>query len=349
MAVVSNPNSYITRRELSQSLSNYVEKSFVLEYIHTELEDSLDNLNVCTKDEISSTLENYITKTEVQDILKNNNEYYNKQETRSLINSAINSVKNIDLPNKLFNYVLKTDLTDSIYSLTYSKTEIDTMLTDYVKSTSADNELETYINNALLGYAKLDDVKNTIMSSINASSRQLEAKVNTVLNSYVSKESINDALNKIKESTYLLENTLADYYTKDELNNRVNFLIKNYCYTREETRQLIQVSMDFFKNNYLESRLDDFVTKEAYADHIINYYNKDEVDEKLEGENFCNIKYVTYSEYKSLKRRYQIYDNYIYVVSNFGRIMYLYIGSMLLAKRDTEGSFGFPYTFPITF
>ena len=46
MAVVSNPNSYITKRELSQSLSNYVEKSFVLEYIHTELEDSLDNLNV---------------------------------------------------------------------------------------------------------------------------------------------------------------------------------------------------------------------------------------------------------------------------------------------------------------
>lgn len=349
MAVVSNPNSYITRRELSQSLNNYVEKSFVLEYIHTELEDSLDNLNVCTKDEISSTLENYITKTEVQDILRNNNEYYTKQDTRSLINSAINSFKNVDLPNKLFNYVLKTDLTESINSVTYSKSEIDTMLTDYVKSTSGDNELETYINNALVGYAKLDDVKTTIMSSINASSRQLEAKVNTVLNSYVSKESINDALNKIKESTYLLENTLADYYTKDELNARVNFLIKNYCYTREETRQLIQVSMDFFKNNYLESRLDDYLTKDAYADHISNYYSKIEVDEKLSSESLCNIMHLTDDSYDYLKRRKRIKEHCLYVVYKFDRPMFIYIGSLLIAKRDTQGSVGFTYVFPITF
>ena len=51
MAVVSNPNSYITRKELIQTLGNYVEKSYVLDYMHSELEDSLDNLNIYTKND----------------------------------------------------------------------------------------------------------------------------------------------------------------------------------------------------------------------------------------------------------------------------------------------------------
>jgi hypothetical protein len=62
MAVVNNTNSYITRKELTQKLSSYVERSYVLEYIHSELEDSLENLNVYTKNEITSVMATILIK-----------------------------------------------------------------------------------------------------------------------------------------------------------------------------------------------------------------------------------------------------------------------------------------------
>jgi hypothetical protein len=153
----------------------------------------------------------------------------------------------------------------------------------------------------------------------------------------------------MNESINLLENTVAEYYSKSEVNDRITYLLKQYCYTREETRQLVQASFDYFNSNYLENRLDDFLTKEAYADHIENYYNKDAVDEKLASDGFCNIMYLTDSEYDSLSRRKRIKDNYLYIVYKFDRPMFIYVGSLLLAKRATTGSVGFPYTFPLSF
>ena len=250
MAGVTNPNSYITRRELTQTLSGYVEKSFVLEYMHTELEDSLDNLNIYSKSEIDKTLENYITKSDVQNILNNNVEYYTKNDTKSLVNSAINVLKNVDLPAKLAGYVTKSELNDSVFNLFYSKDEIDTKLENNNSNT---NDIEKYIESALVNYSTTTEIKTMLVSSINSSVKILENKVNNILTSYVSKESIADVIKKMNENTNILENKFVNFYSKEETNNRINYVIKNYCYTREETRQLIQVSIDFFKNNIFQN------------------------------------------------------------------------------------------------
>lgn len=347
---IGQTNPYITRRELSTTLSNYIEKSYILEYVNQEIEDSLDNINVYTKTEVDNLLKKYITTIEVDTLLDHNDSYFSKQETRNLINATINAFKNVELPNKLNDYVSKNELNNSINSLYYTKQEINNILQKYVTTEDdSTTSIETYINNALSHYVKQEELNESIYNIVNANSRKFEYSLNSKLSTFALKETLNEQIKKLSDSVSILDSKVDQYYSKDEVDKKIQMYIRNWCYTREDTRSLIQVSIDFFKNNYLESRLDNFVTKETYYDHIENYYDKDEIDEKLEGENFCNIKYVTYSEYKSLKRRYQIYDNYIYVVSNFGRIMYIYIGSMLLAKRDTEGSFGFPYTFPITF
>jgi hypothetical protein len=348
MAVVSNPNSYITRKELIQTLGNYVEKSFVLDYMHSELEDSLDNLNIYTKNEINKTLENYITKSEVQNILNNNVEYYTKDDTRNLINSAINAFKNVDLPSRLGNYITKSEVSETLNNLFYSKSEIDSKLEQCITSNN-NTILETFINNALIGYSTTQDIRSMLVSAINTSAKQLEAKVNTILSSYVSKESINEVIKKLNDSNNLLENTFIDYYNKEQTNDRINYLIKNYCYTREETRQLIQISIDFFKNNYLESKLDDYVTKETYTDNLKNYYTKTQIDDKLDADNLCNIMHLTEASYNLLVKRNQIQENCIYILYKFNRPVSIFIGSLHLAKRNTTGSIGFPYTFPITF
>lgn len=351
MAVVNNTNSYITRKELTQKLSSYVERSYVLEYIHSELEDSLENLNVYTKNEIDSTLSSYITKEEVQSILSHNNEYYTKSDTRALINSAINAFKNSELVVKLGDFVSKRDLNTTLNGLFYTKNEIDDKFAEFAFKTpeNEDVNIDEYINNALIGYATISETRAMINSSINAPIKQLEAKVSSIMNYYATKEALVDIVQKMNESIYLLENTFTDFYSKDEVNDRINFLIKNYCYTREETRQLIQVSIDYFKNNYLPNKLDDYVTKEAHAHHLQNYYTKPQIDEKLASDSFCNIMHLTETSYNLLVKRNQIQENCIYILYKFNRPVSIYIGSLHLAKRNTTGSIGFPYTFPLTF
>ncbi len=349
MAVVTNPNTYITRRELIQSLGNYVEKSYVLDYMHSELEDSLDNLNIYTKDEIDNTLKDYITKNDIQDILNNNVEYYTKADTKALINSSINAFKNIELPNRLGEFVKKQELVGSLNELFYSKSDIDNKLRNFDNASDVSNKIEAYINNVLVGYSSTADVRSLISTALNSSVKQLESKVNTILSSYISKESMSELVQKLNESANVLENTFADYFTKEQTNTRINYLIKNYCYTREETRQLIQLSIDYFRNNYLANKLDDYVTKEAYYEHNKNYYTKTQVDEKLDADNLCNIMHLTEASYNLLVKRNQIQENCIYILYKFNRPVSIYIGSLHLAKRNTTGSIGFPYTFPITF
>ena len=161
MAVVNNTNSYITRKELTQKLSSYVERSYVLEYIHSELEDSLENLNVYTKSEIDSTLSSYITKEEVQSILSHNNEYYTKSDTRALINSAINAFKNSDLVVKLGDFVSKRDLNTTLNGLFYTKNEIDDKLAEFSFKTT-ENEVK---ENLEIGIRAIDSMTSICKSS----------------------------------------------------------------------------------------------------------------------------------------------------------------------------------------
>lgn len=347
---IGQTNPYITRRELSTTLSNYIEKSYILEYVNQEIEDSLDNINVYTKTEVDNLLKKYITTIEVDTLLDHNDSYFSKQETRNLINSTINAFKNVELPNKLNDYVSKNELNTSINSLYYSKQEIDNILQKYV--TTEDNSttsVETYINNALSHYVKQEELNESIYNIVNANSRKIEYSLNSKLSTFALKETLNEQIKKLSESVSILDSKVDQYYSKDEVDKKIQMYIRNWCYTREDTRSLIQVSIDFFKNNYLENRLDDFVTKEAYYDHIENYYNKEEVDEKLADDSFCNIMHLTEGSYNLLKRRNQIKENCIYILYKFDRPVSIYIGTLHLAKRSTNGSIGFPYTFPMSF
>lgn len=347
---IQQSSAYITKRELTSTLSNYVEKSYVLEYVAQEIEDSLEKVNVYTKSEVDKLLEKYITSIEVNNLLGDNDAYFSKAETRSLINASINAFKNVELSNRLNEYVAKNDLISTISDLYYQKEEIDEKLKGFVTvSNTGNTSIEYYIGTALSSYVKKEELDDKIYSIINPNLKRLEYNVNSKLSTFALKETLNEEIKKLSESVSILDNKVDQVYTKEEVDKKIQMYIRNWCYTREDTRSLIQISIDFFKNNYLESRLDDFVTKEAYYNHIENYYDKDVIDEKLASDGFCNIMYLTDSEYNSLSRRKRIKDNYLYIVYKFDRPMFIYVGSLLLAKRATTGSVGFPYTFPLSF
>lgn len=347
---IQQSSAYVTKRELTSTLSNYVEKSYVLEYVAQEIEDSLEKVNVYTKSEVDKLLEKYITSIEVNNLLGDNDAYFSKTETRSLINASINAFKNVELSNRLNEYVAKNDLISTISDLYYQKEEIDEKLKGFVTvSNTGNTSIEYYIGTALSSYVKKEELDDKIYSIINPNLKRLEYNVNSKLSTFALKETLNEEIKKLSESVSILDNKVDQYYSKEEVDKKIQMYIRNWCYTREDTRSLIQISIDFFKNNYLESRLDDFVTKEAYYDHIENYYNKEEVDEKLADDGFCNIMHLTEASYNLLKRRNQIKENCIYILYKFDRPVSIYIGTLHLAKRSTTGSIGFPYTFPMSF
>lgn len=66
-------------------------------------------------------------------------------------------------------------------------------------------------------------------------------------------------------------------------------------------------------------------------------------------DNTGGVEIVTDKEYETLKANGDIVPNFIYLVTKNNRAEKLYIGTILIAKRDETTDTGFAYTFPIIF
>lgn len=66
-------------------------------------------------------------------------------------------------------------------------------------------------------------------------------------------------------------------------------------------------------------------------------------------DNTGGVEIVTDKEYEELKENGAIVPNFIYLVTKNNRAEKLYIGTILIAKRDESADTGFAYTFPIIF
>lgn len=107
---------------------------------------------------------------------------------------------------------------------------------------------------------------------------------------------------------------------------------------------------------YVEKNIDIVFNKSDISVELARYSGASKqmsafIDRFIKGESGDNsVKRITQAEYDLLLETEQLDLNYWYFVTNeYNSLRKIYAGERLIAQSDEEGTFAFPYTFPITF
>lgn len=347
------PGLYITKRDVNNILLDYVKRTDIQGFISSTIDNEVKSLDFYSKSQIDNSLSKYVLKSEINSIITDMTSFYTRSEVDNLITAKINFFKNNELNFKLENYVHKDSLTNYLIQNYYSKNTIEDMLKRFVVADEqgTNPSLNSMIASALEDYMTYDKVYSLINATVTRKVASLSNTLTTALSSYVTKDAYSEELTALRNSIITLAYNLeTKYETTDKVSTRIHRIITNNFYTRSETKILIDKSIEFFRDNWLKFKLENYVLKDDIFDYLSRtYYTKEKVDELVEQDKFCRIKYISNTAFNTLKKKKQVEDNCIYVITKYERAVALYIGTLQFAKRDETQSMGFPYTWPIVF
>jgi uncharacterized membrane protein YheB (UPF0754 family) len=347
------PGLYITKRDVNNILLDYVKRTDIQGFISSTIDNEVKSLDFYSKSQIDNSLSKYVLKSEINSIITDMTSFYTRSEVDNLITAKINFFKNNELNFKLENYVHKDSLTNYLIQNYYSKNTIEDMLKRFVVADEqgTNPSFNSMIASALEDYMTYDKVYSLINATVTRKVASLSNTLTTALSSYVTKDAYSEELTALRNSIITLAYNLeTKYETTDKVSTRIHRIITNNFYTRSETKILIDKSIEFFRDNWLKFKLENYVLKDDIFDYLSRtYYTKEKVDELVEQDKFCRIKYISNTAFNTLKKKKQVEDNCIYVITKYERAVALYIGTLQFAKRDETQSMGFPYTWPIVF
>lgn len=348
------PGLYTTKRDVNNMLIEYVKKDTLQEFISTNIDSKVSALDIYSKGQIDNFLSQYVLRSEITSIIGGMNSFYTRNEVDNLIAAKINFFKNNELNFKLENYVHKDSLANYLVQNYYSKNAIEDMLKRFVVADETDGHQQSFnsmLASALEDYMTYDKVLSLINATVTRKVVALSNTLSGALSNYVTKDTYGAELTALRDSIINLAYTLeTKYETTDKISTRIHRIITNNFYTRTETKILIDKSIEFFRDNWLKFKLENYVLKDDFFDYLSRtYYTRDKVDELVEQDKFCRIRYISNTAFNTLKKKKQVEDNCIYVITKYERAVALYIGTLQFAKRDETQSMGFPYTWPIVF
>jgi uncharacterized protein YoxC len=265
--------------------------------------------------------------------LKSSNPIINVQKTNG-VNITLES------ENITFRLVKKPDIIFSFSAKIIGSTEGSSVdLSNYYTRLQTDNkfvnksELETthYTKQETDDtFVKKDDLVEDIEPTINEIGTKVDAVEKTLQDDYYDKETINTTFVKGEElAPTIQEINKAFAGVSTELNNRVTKEEANATFTKKEDLPLEVNTITKPQFDQLLEKIDkDYYTKEQ-TDNLISEFGK--------GNIVC-----TQEAYDAIVNK----ENIFYMIKENDDLQKIYFGTTLVWQKKTDGSMGFPYTFP---
>lgn len=245
--------------------------------------------------------------------LKSGNPIINVQKTNG-VNITLES------ENITFRLVKKPDIIFSFSAKIIGSTEGSSVdLSNYYTRLQTDNK-----------FVKKEEIINNIEPTINEIGTKVEAVEKTLQDDYYDKETINATFVKGEELAPTIQGINQAFAgVSTELNNRV---------TKEEA------DTTFTKKKDLPSEVNT-ITKPQF-DQLLekidkDYYTKEQTDNLISEFGKGNI-VCTQEAYDAIVNK----ENIFYMIKENDDLQKIYFGTTLVGQKKTDGSMGFPYTFP---